>query len=97
MTIEIQHNLEQYESKVRIKSLISDLSKKYPDLVKKPKEKWNNYHADLAATIKGVSVNGTIEIKEGVVVLDFGIPLVALMFKRKIETEVRVYLQKYLG
>jgi len=96
VTIKIKHKLGQPESKIRMEKLICDLSEKHSDLVKKVNKKWDAYHADLAAIVKGISVAGSIEIKDQEVLLNFGIPLVAIMFKKQIETEIRSYLQKVL-
>lgn len=96
MTIAIKHKLENIEAKRRISSAIGELSNSYSTIIKSPTVIWKGNRVSLGVTIKGVAVSGKIEINKEEVTMNFGIPLVAIMFKKKIETEIRTYLQRVL-
>lgn len=89
MRISIPHSLPPAEALKRIKKLLTDLKKEHGDKIQDLEEWWDGPVGTFNFSVMGSAVSGTLEVREGEVVLDGKLPWAAMLFKGKIEQTIR--------
>lgn len=97
LAIWVPHRLPQDEALNRIKQFIAQAKVQYSDRISDLQENWNGYVGVFSIAGSGVSASGTIIVNAGDVTVQSTLPLVAMMFKGKIESTVRDVLSRVLA
>jgi hypothetical protein len=97
MTIEVEHRLTVEEAKARILLLIDHYQKEYADQLQEFDADWTGDKAHLRLKVKGYSTSGNLEIREGLVVLDFYVPFLLQVFAKKIRSLIEDRVKQVLS
>jgi hypothetical protein len=97
MIIQVEHQLPVEEAKARILALIDHYQKEYADQLQELAVDWTGDKAHLRLKAKGYSTSGNLEIREGVVVLDFYVPFLLQVFAKKIKSLIEARIQQVLS
>jgi hypothetical protein len=92
----IPHQLSQDEALKRIKEMLNKLKAENPDKINDIKEKWIGYSGEFSFTAQSFLFSGTITVEPNQVNLDATLPLMAMLFKSKIEETIRQEAEKLL-
>ncbi|MCG8450034.1 MAG: polyhydroxyalkanoic acid system family protein [Pirellulales bacterium] len=94
LNLEIPHQLSAEEAKERLQRFTEALESKFKDQVSDLQQSWQG--DDLAFGFKtfGINIQGQIHVREEKLVLDGELPFSAMMFKGKIESEIRQQLER---
>jgi Putative polyhydroxyalkanoic acid system protein (PHA_gran_rgn) len=72
------------------------LQNKFQDNVSDLDQSWNGDSLGFGFKTFGIKVTGTIEVADHRITVDGELPLTAMMFKGKIESEMRQQLERLL-
>jgi hypothetical protein len=97
MIIQVEHQLPVEEAKARILALIDHYQKEYADQLQELAVDWTGDKAHLRLKAKGYSTSGNLEIREGVVVLNFYVPFLLQVFAKKIKSLIEARIQQVLS
>ena len=97
MIIQVEHALSTQEAKHRIEELIERYRQEYKKDLQDLVVNWTDDTAHIKVKAKGYSSAGTLEIKEGVVDLDFYMPFLLQVFSKNIKSVIHDRIQQSLG
>lgn len=96
LAIEVPHTLGQQEASQRLQGYLEKVKERYGAQVSNLTDAWNGNTLNFGFTTFGFNIKGAVNVHEDKVALDGDIPFAAMMFKGKIEQEVRDQLAKVL-
>lgn len=93
----IEHDLDLATAKKVAQKAFEAYSQRFAEY--SPTANWvSDTRCEVGFTVKGVSLNGTLELAEGEIQMDLDVPFIFRPFKKKaldvIEREVRVWIDK---
>jgi hypothetical protein len=99
--IEIRYDIENYSPEAvyeKIDSLSDSLVLRYPNLVSKPKVRWNNEKNIMNFKFKsrGYDISGDIKLGENELIVNSQIPLAAKLYREEIINKIKGRLEKVL-
>ena len=97
LSITVPHELGQAEAARRVGGLMDAITRKYADQIKITEQNFGETSGTFAFKTMGMSVTGKAEIGDASVTIDCDLPFAAMMFKGRIEKEMRASLEKILG
>lgn len=97
LTLNVPHSLGQQQAAERLRGFIGQVSRKYQDQIKDVNEEWTGDTLRFGFKTFGVRIDGTLEVREDTVDVQADLPFAAMMFKGRIEQEIRDALTKALG
>jgi hypothetical protein len=89
INVVVHHDLPENVAAERIRSMIPTLKQQFSGMVTDLNETWTGKKGQFSFKVKGMDVNGEIEVKENKVIVDGEIPLLALPFKGRIEDTIK--------
>jgi hypothetical protein len=89
LNISIPHELTQAEARRRIKSAIADAKKKYGEKIDELQESWKGYSGTLNVTAMGQKLAVLVTVNSSDVTVQSALPMIAMMFRGKIEAAIR--------
>jgi hypothetical protein len=92
----IPHQLSQDEALKRIKVMLHKLKTEHPDKIHEVNEHWTGYSGEVAFTAQSFLFSGTITVEPTQIKLEADLPLMAMLFKTKIEETIRIEAEKLL-
>jgi hypothetical protein len=96
LKLEIPHTLSADEAKSRLERFIESLQNKFQDKVSDLEQSWNNNTLSFSFKSFGFKVAGAIASLENKLDVNGEIPFTAMMFKGKIESEIREQLARLM-
>jgi hypothetical protein len=96
MTIQVEHTLPKPDARHRIEELIERLREEYKHELQHLVVDWTDDTAHIKLQIRGYSSAGTLQIKDGVVDLDFYVPFLLQVFGKKIKSVIHDRVQESL-
>lgn len=93
---EIPHSLTAADAKSRLERFVESLSAKFQDKVSDLNQSWNGNTLAFGFKTFGIKINGDITAKDNQLDVTGEIPFTAMMFKGKIESEVREQLGRLM-
>jgi putative polyhydroxyalkanoate system protein len=90
----IPHNLDHDALRERVEGTIEHLKRRFQ--LQDVEQKWVGSTLQFAFTTKGFRINGSIHLYPSEVAVEANLPMVAAMFKKRIEADVRQALQQVL-
>jgi hypothetical protein len=89
LKISIPHELPQDDALRRIKSAIADAKKQYGEKIDELRESWNGYNGTLNVAAMGQKLSVVLTVNSSDVTVQSALPLIAMMFRGKIEAAIR--------
>lgn len=95
--ISVPHTLGKEEAAVRMKNLIDKVEEKYGDQVSNLEQSWEGDSVlNFSFSTFGIKVAGTGEVDESQVKITGNLPIAAMMFKGKIESDLKAIIERKL-
>lgn len=91
------HQLGRDEALSRLKGLLEKVKQRHGDKVSNLQESWVDNVLNFGFSTYGFNVQGNVNVEDNEVKLDGQIPFAAMMFKGKIEQELRETMNKVLA
>jgi hypothetical protein len=89
LNISVPHQLSQDEALRRLKSAIGDAKKQYGDKIDDLQESWNGYTGTLNVAAMGQKLAVVLTVNPSDVTVQSALPMIAMMFRGKIEAAIR--------
>jgi hypothetical protein len=96
ITVNVPHELGQQAAAERLQSFVTRLKEKHQDQVSNLEEEWSGNALKFRFKTFGFQFQGTGNVSDTDATLDVDIPFAAMMFKGKIESEMRDTLTRVL-
>lgn len=96
ISVTVPHQLGQQEAAERLKGFLATLKEQQKDRVSDLKEEWTDNGLKFSFKSFGFQFQGTGVLEPSDVKLDLDIPFAAMMFKGKIESDIRETLARAL-
>jgi hypothetical protein len=96
ITVTVPHQLGQQDAAARLQSFVARLKEKHQDQVSNLQEEWTDNALKFGFKTFGFQFQGTGNVSDTDAKLDVDIPFAAMMFKGKIEAEMRDTLTRVL-
>jgi putative polyhydroxyalkanoate system protein len=94
--MEVPHNLSADEAKSRLERFIESLQSEFKDKVSDLEQAWNGNTLNFAFKTFGFKIAGAIASLEKKLQVSGDLPFAAMMFKGKIEGEIRTQLERLM-
>jgi hypothetical protein len=89
LKISIPHQLTQDEALRRLKSAIADAKKQYGEKIDELQESWSGNSGTLNVTAMGQKLAVILRVNSSDVTVQSALPMIAMMFRGKIEAAIR--------
>lgn len=96
ISVSVPHQLGQQVAAERLKSFVARLKEKHQDQVSNLQEEWSDNSLKFGFKTFGFQFQGTGNVSDADAKIDVDIPFAAMMFKGKIESEMRETLTRVL-
>lgn len=96
ISVSVPHQLGQQVAADRLKSFVARLKEKHQDQVSDLQEQWTENALKFGFKTFGFQFQGTGNVSDSDAKIDVDIPFAAMMFKGKIESEMRETLTRVL-
>ena len=96
-TMSVSHQLGAAEAVERIQRFSTKLKARYDGQYKDLEEDWADNALKFALSTFGMKIKGVMKVEEDAVNFNGDLPFAAMMFKGRIEKEVREALEKVLA
>lgn len=97
LTMSVAHELGADEAVKRIQGFATKLKEQYDGQYKDLEENWIENVLQIGLSTFGMKIKGEMQVEENAVNVNGELPFAAMMFKGKIEQEVRGALEKVLA
>ena len=94
--LEVPHALSADEAKSRLERFIDSLRAKFQDKVSDLEQSWDGNVLSFAMKTFGFKISGAVDSQDQKLDVRGDIPFAAMMFKGKIETEIREQLARLM-
>jgi hypothetical protein len=94
--IEVPHQLTAEEAKRRLEKKAEFLHGRFGDQVKDMTQSWEGNVLSFGFKTLGMRIDGTVGVEDNQVVVNGDLPFAAMLFKGKIESEIREQLEHVL-
>ena len=94
--MEVPHELSADEGRSRLERFIESLQSRFQDKVSDLEQSWNDNTLSFAFKTFGFKIAGAIASLDKKLAVTGDIPFAALMFKGKIESEIREQLSRLM-
>lgn len=89
LTMEVPHNLGKEEAGARLTGFLEQKRDEYSEHLGGLEADWTGEELTFSFATTGIKVNGNMVVEDGCVRINAKLPLVAMMFKGKIEQTIR--------
>lgn len=96
VNIVVPHTHGQQSAFDKLHGFMAKMKEQYRDQVSDLQESWQGNQLSYSFKTFGMKVSGTVDVRDQDVAVKADLPLAAIMFKGKIEEEIRGTLQKVL-
>lgn len=97
MKVSVPHTLGQEEAIARLKTFLEKVKAKYGGQISNLQENWGAESGDFSFSAMGFKTSGKVNIAQDKVEIDGSLPMMAMMFKGKIEDTIREQLERELA
>lgn len=96
LSLAIPHALGREQAAERLKGFLERLKEKHQDQVGDLQEEWSDDSLKFSFKTFGFKISGVGTVADSEVKMDIDLPFAAMMFKGKIENEIRETLTRVL-
>jgi putative polyhydroxyalkanoate system protein len=93
----VPHTLSRDEARSRLERFVEVIEQKYADKVSDLKQSWDGDTLKFHFKSYGIALDGGITVADNELNLEGTLPFAAMMFKGKIESEIRESLEKIVA
>ncbi|HEY2840238.1 MAG TPA: polyhydroxyalkanoic acid system family protein [Pirellulales bacterium] len=97
MSVTVPFAMSQADAAEKLKGFVGKIKERYQGQVSNVTEEWVGNVLKFAFTTFGFTIKGDLNVENNQVVLDGDLPFAAMMFKGKIESEIKENLTKLLA
>jgi len=97
ISVTVPHTVGREEAGERLKGFLSWLKERHKDQVGDLQEEWGENTLKFSFKTYGFKFQGSGVVEDAEVKVDVDLPFAAMMFKGKIESEMREMLTKAIG
>jgi len=95
--VSVPHDLGQAAARARVEQFLDAVQRDYAEQVRNVSGEWEDNQLSFRFITSGLNISGTLAVKESVVEVSGPLPLVAALFRGKIEQQIRAELAKLLS
>lgn len=95
--VRVPHTLSQVEAHSRLERFAEVLQQKYQDKVSDLSQSWEGDTLNFSFKSYGIQLKGGIAVNDKDLELNGELPFAAMMFKGKIESEIREQLERIVA
>jgi hypothetical protein len=92
--VSVPHQLGLAEARSRVERFLESVERDFADYVKDVEGKWTGNELAFAFKTAGIGIHGTLRVEESLVYVHVPIPLVAALFRGRIEKSITDELKK---
>ena len=96
INLEIPHTLTADEAKERLQRFLEAMQEKFQESLSDLEQSWQGDTLSFGFKTYGIKITGNLQVEDDKVVFDGELPFTAMMFKGKIESEIRKQLERLL-
>jgi len=96
LTVNVPHTLGQQAATERLQGILEKMKERYQDKFSDLEESWLGNVLSFGFKTFGFGIKGTMDVQPEEVKVDADLPFAAMMFKGKIETELKSTLGRWL-
>jgi putative polyhydroxyalkanoate system protein len=95
--VTVPHQLSKDEAQSRLERFVEVLQTKFQGKVSDLNQSWEGDTLKFSFKTYGIQLSGGIEVKENELKLDGDLPFAAMMFKGKIESDIKEQLERIMA
>jgi hypothetical protein len=95
--VAVSHTLGQEVAHNRVRTFAESMQRDYAAHVREMQSAWNSNQLDFSFIASGARITGTLVVEEAQVAVSGPLPLVAALFRGRIEQSIRDELTKLLA
>jgi putative polyhydroxyalkanoic acid system protein len=96
LSVTVPHQLGKQEATTRLQGILEKIRERYQDQLSDLQETWNANVLSFSFKTYGFGIKGTMTVDDSDVKIDGDLPFAAMMFKGKIETDLKNTLSRWL-
>jgi hypothetical protein len=96
LSLSVPHPLSQQDATTRLQGFLTKIKDKFQDQVSNLEESWTDNVLSFGFSTFGFKIKGTAAVNEHDVKVDADLPFAAMMFKGRVEQEIRNSLDRLL-
>jgi putative polyhydroxyalkanoate system protein len=96
LTISVPHALDQQAATERLQGILEKMKERYQNQFSDLEESWQGNVLSFGFKTFGIAIKGTMDVQPTEVKVDAELPFAAMMFKGKIEQELKTTLGRWL-
>lgn len=96
-SVSVQHGLGQATARQRVESFLESVLRDYAEHVSNMDGQWTENRLAFRFVTSGLSISGLLEVEERLVAVSGPLPLAAVLFRGRIERQIRDELQQLLS
>jgi len=97
INFDVPHSLSADDAKEKLQKFMEAIQTKFKDQVSDLEQSWEGNDLSFGFKTFGIKIAGKISVLEDKLTVDGDLPFSAMMFKGKIESEIRGQLEKLMG
>lgn len=97
VNVSVPYQISQVEALTRIQARIAQIKAQYSNKVSDLRENWSGYVGTFSGSARGFSVSGSLVVNPSEVIVQIGLPFIAIMYKGQIEAGIRNELTTLLA
>lgn len=97
MSVNVPHQLDQEQATERLKGILEKIKERYQGQVSDLHEDWQGNVLNYAFKTFGFNVKGAMHVEPQQVRVEGDLPFAAMMFKGRIEQELKTTLERWLS
>ena len=94
--VSVPHALGQQAAQERVAQFLDGVRQKYANDISNVRGDWNDNRLQFGFTAVGMPISGTLVVEEQQVQVSGPLPLMAMMFRGKVEQTIRSELERLL-
>ena len=97
INFDVPHSLSADDAKEKLQKFVEAIQEKFKDQVSDLEQSWQDNDLSFGFKTFGIKIAGKINVSDDKLSVDGDLPISAMMFKGKIESEIRNQLEKLMG
>jgi hypothetical protein len=94
--VSVPHELGQAAARARVEQFLEAVQRDYAEHVRNVSGEWQENQLSFRFLTSGLNISGTLAVEDNAVEVSGPLPFVAVLFRGKIEQQIRAELTKLL-
>jgi len=96
-SVSVQHTLGQHAARQRVESFLETVLRDYAQSISNVEGQWTENRLAFRFMTMGLHISGMLAVEEALVAVSGPLPLAAVLFRGRIEKQIRDELQRLLS